>query len=115
MTTIENNKLLAEFMGYVNTTPTDKDFNIYEGKELVVKGKVKNLIEAMSMEFHTDWNWLMEVVEKIESLSEEQKVINFSRQNKSIFDFKLTESKIEATYNACIEFIKWYNENNPIN
>jgi hypothetical protein len=54
----------------------------------------------------------MEVVEKIESLSKNQNVINWSRQNKNIFDLKLTECKKEAVYNACVEFIKWYNEAN---
>lgn len=62
-------------------------------------------------QYHENWNELMQVVEKIESLSNEQKVINWSRQNKCIFDIKLTEAKIEAVYNACIAFIEWYNKN----
>ncbi len=48
---IEGNKLLAEFMGYVNTTPTDPDFNIYENSS-------GNLLEAMSMKYHSSWDWL---------------------------------------------------------
>jgi DNA replication protein DnaC len=119
MTTIENNKLIAEFMGGLFNKHSNK-YGIGNAEYITI-GKLNNVVKAINhydivdLKYHNNWNWLMEVVEKIESLSEEQKVINFSRQNKSIFDFKLTESKIEATYNACIEFIKWYNENNPIN
>jgi hypothetical protein len=37
----EYNNLCAYFLGYVNTTPTDKDFNFYENKErpLIIDGK----------------------------------------------------------------------------
>lgn len=56
----ESNNLIAEFMGYINTTPTDKDFNIFENNE----GK---MLESMSMKYHSSWDWLMPVVEKIES------------------------------------------------
>lgn len=60
----KENELIAEFLGYVNTTPSDKDFNIYEKQN----GELGRLIETMSMKFHSDWNWLMKVVEKIEIL-----------------------------------------------
>ncbi len=113
----ENNKLLAEFMGL---SKTKMFFNLKTGNYVKIETDecevrptevyLKNNRPITSFYYHSDWNWLMEVAEKIESLSKEQKVINFSRQNKSIFDFKLTESKIEATYNACVEFVKWYNE-----
>lgn len=136
MNTIENNRLIAEFLGYVNTTPTDKDFNIYELKN----GVLGDMLEAMSMKFHSDWNWLMLVVDKIESLNLGTKTIETVFNEKDTFfnanvtfkieykdcyiDFygdmkvyekwvKITQygSKIEATYNACIQFVKWYNEN----
>ena len=111
-----NNKLLAEFMGYVNTTQTDRDFNIYEGNEMIIKGKPKQLMEAMSMEFHSDWNWLMQVVEKIESLNFAIKVVVnealiFCEDWESLdYIYAIEKTKIEATYNACVEFVKWYNE-----
>jgi Zn-dependent M32 family carboxypeptidase len=109
MTTIENNKLIAEFMGkeYKNNAIVVST-NYITGQN--PSGKV-----WQEPKYHNDWNWLMEVVEKIESLSNEQKVINWSRQNKCIFDFKLTESKKEAVYNASVEFIKWLNENKQNN
>lgn len=58
----EYNKRCAEFLGYVNTTPTDKDFNIHENN----KGK---MIETnFTNIFTNDWNAIMEVVEKIEEV-----------------------------------------------
>lgn len=122
----EGNNLFAKFLGYVNTTPLDNYFNIYQNKE----GK---MLETMSMSFHSDWNQLMEIVDKIESLD----LSDIKIKNKETYfgasaiitinsfscsieivgvytDFiKITESKtrIEATFRLCVEFIKWYNKN----
>ena len=63
MNVTEQNKLIAEFMGFVNTTPTDKYFNIME------HSVTKQLQEPMSAKYHSSWDWLMPVVEKIERLS----------------------------------------------
>lgn len=106
MNTAENNKLIAEFLGGYQYDNHD-DFITFDETNNIFSN---DTISLKNLKFHTDWNWLMEVVEKIESLSHEQKVINWSRQNKNIFDLKLTESKIEAVYNACVTFIEWYNE-----
>lgn len=109
----ENNKIIAEFLGYVNTTPTDKDFNIYEGENKVLP----NLIETnFEKRFHTDWNWLMSVVEEIERLGFEVQIYKSTcmiyKVGNNLSIGKDAETKIEAVYNACVEFIKWYNEQN---
>jgi hypothetical protein len=102
----ENNKIIAEFMDWkIQKNPTERFFGRY-------KSPIGTWYKEIDLQFHSDWSWLMEVVEKIESLSKNQNVINWSRQNKNIFDLKLTECKKEAVYNACVEFIKWYNEAN---
>ena len=115
---IENNKIIAEFLGYINTTPSDKVFSIYENNANPFLGKT--LLEPMSMKFHSDWNWLMQVVEKIENLSKEGEtymlsITKFSARvtykGSRIVDLPIDNTKIEAVYNACVEFIKWYNEN----
>jgi hypothetical protein len=54
----ERNKQIALMLGYVNTTPADKDFNIFEYPTKF--GAIPKMIETMSMKFHSDWNWLME-------------------------------------------------------
>ena len=116
---IENNKLLAEFMGF--------SFIERKSKYLVdVKSYLKDE-SASSYKFDSDWNWLMEVVEKIEQSNKvntgfsqlcKSKLKNnyhfyleISLHNKS--DYKKTteaSSKIEAVYNGCVEFIKSYNK-----
>jgi len=57
------NKRCAEFLGYINTTPTDKDFDIYHNeKGMIIGNKIHTMIEPMSAKFHSDWNWIMELV-----------------------------------------------------
>ena len=106
MNTTENNKIIVEFMKWdiLNDMTYSK----------ATKGK---WVELDKLKFHSNWNWLMEVVEKIESLegigvdfykgcidvyNEEVNLIRINRKG-------LT--KIEAVYNACVEFIKWYSKN----
>ena len=121
MNTTENNKLIAEFMGYNKTTMNNGK------KELWTIGSTsdnKNYFEFVDgLVFHSDWNWLMQVVEKIEKEHEFNTKLWYNRTRKDyqmqLFytDFEKdiivnSKSKIEAVYNACIEFIKWYNQQN---
>ena len=108
MNATENNKLIAEFLGYVNTTPTDKDFNIYEGKNKVLP----NLIETnFEKRFHTDWNWLMEVVQKINDQNNvvqihENHVMVVNNTKGEILVDVVSGSMLEATYDAVVQYIK---------
>jgi len=91
MNTIENNKLIAEFMG--------EKFTDSSG---VVQGLNYKLIEKKHGEgnngfrFHTSWDWLMPVVEKIEQVHEgvPQELIHLS-----LF------STIDEVYKAVVQFI----------
>lgn len=83
-----------------------------------------------------DFNFLMQVVEKIENLTDKESrviydftiysdaviiqdqlenplfIVNKSEEIGSLQkESILFETKIEAVYNACVEFIKWWNEN----
>ena len=104
-----NNKIIAEFMGNRNYLyNNDKSARYFiltntAGEELIVN-------------YDNDWGLLMEVVEKIESIGftfETKK--NWARITRKgeniILRWEEDKTKIEAVYNACIEFIKWYNEN----
>ena len=108
METIEKNKLIAEFMGY----PKHKiDF----------VGKRLNFENSKHNTYHKDWNWLIEVVEKIESLGyridiskwENSQYCGIYLNGKKISGNE-TNTKIEAVYNAVVEFIKWYNNKNKV-
>ena len=60
----------------------------------------------------------MPVVEKIESLGYKVDISKWENSqycgiylNGKKISGNETNTKIEAVYNACLEFIKWYNEN----
>ena len=107
---VENNKAFAEFLGYSQPHP-DYPNTTYWYK--------KDCQPLTILLFHSDWNWLMRVVEKIENLSKEGETYMFSitkfsarvtYKGSRIVDLPIDNTKIEAVYNACIEFIKYYNE-----
>ena len=106
--TTENNKIIAKFMGATLTKDLQIMYPVYEGDSSYVK----------DLKYHLDWNWLMEVVEKIESLGYKVDISKWENSqycgiylNGKKISGNETNTKIEAVYNACLEFIKWYNEN----
>jgi hypothetical protein len=109
---MEDNKLIAEFMGH-----TFADFDL-GGLHYLIDG---NYVEYISLQYHTSWDWLMPVVDKIEKELEEEFRVVMLEDECSIYqkteDQKLQSSfecvaeifatsKIEATYDAVVEFIK---------
>jgi len=94
MTTENNNKLIQEFM------------NHYEN------------MGNKGLQYHSSWDWLIEVVEKIEILSYditgtyEDVIINGCSCYIEIKDFQTStigDTKIQAVYQAVVQFIEWYN------
>lgn len=69
---IEFNKLCAEFLGFkcsINEQyelPNMMTFPPKKGYNLCYTAKVCNVED---MQFHTDWNWIMEVIDKMEEIS----------------------------------------------
>ena len=127
---IENNKLIAKFMGL---NKTKMFFNLKTGNYVkketadcdikVVDVYLKNNKPITNFYYHSDWNWLMEVVEKIESLPTMKDNGNFFFEihQDSVTVFNSTRrdiiievigqgSRINNTYQAVIEFIQWYNQ-----
>ena len=103
MTTTKKDILIAEFMGLKIITDGiswfDTDYKALK-------------------KYDTSWDWLMPVVEKIESFD------GFSVRIEGcaayvvngdscllIQNTNCTLSKIEAVYDMCIQFIQWYNKN----
>lgn len=99
----ENNKKIAEFLGWKEQTdPTERWFG--------------NFINPLTREYHKelyfdiDWNWLMEVVERIEGLGFYYQI----HPNRCFFtreEFGEDEGLKNNVYNAVIAFIDLYNEN----
>lgn len=107
MNTLEGNKLIAEFLGF-------KMIN-----DLQISTPNGGGAFLSELQYHTSWDWLMPVVEKIESLSTHSVVIRKSLppttlcvctiSNPENEFLGMNESKIEAIYKAVLEFIQWYN------
>ena len=121
----ENNQLIAEFMGVFDKILSTgnihswSDAPFYYTTEDTGEKVIKNI--SKYSKYSKDWNWLMQVVEKIENLSKEGETYMFSitkfsarvtYKGSRIVDLPIDNTKIEAVYNACVEFIKWYNKNN---
>ena len=123
----ENNKLIAEFLGWEK---------IYlEGcVEYILPESLADPIYKLDsrfiLEFDSNWNWLMEVVEKIESIKDSYhgrfgvyisansctiQSTNF-RPDKPIpnpphyYDNIVLNTKIESTYYSVLNFINFYNK-----
>jgi hypothetical protein len=115
-TTEENNRMIAEFMGY---ELVDKEWDLYKTPECMydirdTAGDLNMKPAVSEMCFHTSWDWLMPVVEKI---SEDFKNNNnFYLYNQYILetngeDFLIFRLSLKDLYNAVVQFIEWYNEN----
>lgn len=79
------------------------------------------------MHYHTSWDWLMPVVEKIESLGVSTDIHYFAKPKIEQFGFNIGstfigynldydnsstgKTKIETAYISVVKFIKWYNKN----
>jgi hypothetical protein len=131
--TMKDNKLIAEFMGAVGTPMyAPKEWDIYITGHLDVDSDNENaqhFFTPKEMKYHSSWDWLMPVVEKIESMNASNdpyysdstfQVTNFvqnwtasflDRDNVEVVQEEGT-TRFEAAYKAVVEFIKWYNEQN---
>ena len=97
--TIENNKLIAEFMGFQSTS-----LGWFDNEEHLINVEKDNTFD--DLKFHKDWNWLMEVAEKCLTVNVDVEPIN----HYFIINDALLTININEVYNACVEFIKWYNK-----
>lgn len=145
MDTLQNNKLIAEFMGInlkssnasVFDEPNLKYFRITEYKRDGLCEYCHNgvshghnircyVLDEEKLHYHESWDWLMPVVEKIEHglpPFEDGNLINVTigptrycsiqDSNGELIEIITSEpTKIRTVYNAVVEFIEWYNENN---
>lgn len=124
MSTIENNKLLAESIGLETGKQLgyDRWLNDWFDNRGVLNGQRNE-----KLLFDSDWNWLMKVIEKIDNLrtisSDKESYfycVSLDGDCAKILDGKTGEviveiisggSWIETTYKLVVEFVKWYNKN----
>ena len=124
---IENNKLIAEFLGweksemklFVPTVSTVyRTIEYYNGEKVV-----GSFTHPSSMKFHKSWDWLMPIVEKVESMKYVVTITqNICTIKASVMgdttlitrqtgNYSTPDTKIYNTWLALIDFIKWYKEN----
>ena len=123
---VENNKLIAEFMGVFDKILSTGNIHSWSDAPFyyTTEDTREKVIENISKysKYNKDWSWLMRVVEKIENLQDENNCAIYNVQIEQCF-VEIIEnhtsdtiistdanSKLEAVYNACVEFIKWYNQ-----
>ena len=87
-----NNKLIAEFMGW-GTTDVDN--------KLIEPAGMRDTWTTEEMLFATDWNWLMPVVQKCYKIDNEEGFDNLVDAVSTLY--------LGGTYDAVVEFIKTYN------
>lgn len=115
--TQENNKIIAEFMGLKPRLISPDVYGYSDGTFFsCTHDTPEKVVESISkyVKYHSDWNWLMQVVEKIEALLAEVEIRNQQTRiigyNNEIIQFH-PSSKITSVYTAVVNFIKWYNAN----
>lgn len=135
MTTEEGNKLIAEFMG--GEIQPDLTCNNYGKMSIPQWAFIKYNFDTMRIggyEYHTSWDWLMPVVEKIDGLKCDKAGSVICQTNTTSHSFYINyndgkstcychpkyydgrhreegESRIENVWQAVVKFIQWYNQN----
>lgn len=137
--TIESkNEVIARFMGMIRYEADDKRGRTKLGAPYFLNEKGRFIGYIHSLEYHTSWEWLMPVVEKIETVE-----VNDGRVFRIAADVKIFyqaciieyipdeesgdpcedeitiqtqgETKLEAVYKAVYQFITWYNQQTTTN
>lgn len=103
----EKNRLIGVFNGDIKSIDANVSFN-------------RNCVPS-KFEYHISWDWLIPVVEMIESLGYLidifGKAISIHHKDGEIIvdnPESSADTKFQAIYNACYQFIEWYNENKNV-
>jgi hypothetical protein len=96
----ENNKMIAEFMGYENVGTLNNPMYDYYDNYFQDGSYVPH-----ELCYHKSWDWLMPVVNKIEEY------LSANVGKVGYFDECLSSNDLDIRYNAVVEFINQYNKN----
>ena len=121
---IENNKLIAEFLNWefddLSETFETPFLKLVEPQAFGDE-QFSCKLQDFELEFHIDWSWLMQVVNKIENMGNDVLITsNYVQitynEGENFINLELKGNiMLETVYNACVEFIKWYNKQNKNN
>lgn len=124
-----DNELIAEFMGL-----DVHDYKLFGEQVRCYSVKSNDSVEVAlnrhhinTLKYHSSYDALMPVLDKIERIPPlfHTRIISYADENNYLCDIVngedneeitcvlSTESKLNAVYKAAVDFIKWYNEQNP--
>jgi len=110
MENLENNKLIAEFMGMQDT-----DLGWYDSVEAMSEYACQmvgggNTFEVL--QYDRSWDWLMPVIDKIKILvMEDDSDKLYNSEEWDNITHTLVQIEIKFVYKAVVEFIKQQNKN----
>lgn len=117
----EGNKLIVVFMGYEIIDRNGYDAVVMKPELTITSGNIGLYSEYLNQwaKYHSSWDWLMPVVEKIPTLNPDKGKLWFEykiiRAHCLIWSNRGDEWKnnggttISATFKTVIDFITWYN------
>lgn len=126
-TILNGNTLIAEFMGLkqVNWYSTltnrstllwvNKSFNedfthVEDYSDESLFDWENSLPQSKDLFYNSSWDWLMPVVEQIESLNFTTRILDVGMViNGELVIERFGDTKLEGVWLTCVEFIKWYN------
>ena len=102
---MKDNKIIAEFMGL--TEP----FELPQFGTIRPDGEFKTEFNTHQLKYHTSWDWLMPVVEKIKILvMEDDSDELYNSEEWDNITHTLVQIEIKSVYQAVVEFINEYNK-----
>ena len=118
---MESNKLIAEFLGAKPISlGASVEYEMYGIIECIKDGvNEKHFFIPDEMEFKESWDWLMPVVEKINTMDDFNYSVSINYHYTSIADNNTLYDIVDVDadgdtqkgcYKAVVEFIKWYNK-----
>ena len=98
---MKDNKLIAEFMGWDIESLSTIPSNLHPSNLELDND------EVLEYKYHTSWDWLMPVVQKIDAMFAEADEVDdaINRVHNAVLSFD-----IDNTYDAAVKFIKTYND-----
>ena len=114
---IKGNELIARYMGVdINFDPLQ-----YRDSRSEIRHYTDHAPKPNGLEFHTNWNWIMPVIEKIETTTLEyfQQNVTFSEHTCCIFphvpglEYGICNSaqyKINAVWLTLVQYTEWFLE-----
>ena len=97
---MKNNKLIAEFMGCTHPFNDLTDATLYKVSH--------GTFEAQELKYHTSWDWLIPVIEKIQ----DKYLENPELDEWDLDEIRLAVPNIQEVHYLIVKFIKENNQNN---